>query len=195
MNIFYTGQPEEMNNRKITESSGKIDSVKTGSVSVDKTHSELKESQQQVAKSVDQVFHQLEEKESAAERLKNYQILHLDDEAIISRLVKRVLSRKNLNNTSFSTADELLATVESASSPTVIISDNNLEGSVTGIDIAESTYGLRREKQIAFVLFCSEPTHNKEKFLALMQSGAIDCFIEKPSSPDAIIAALEKAIK
>jgi len=147
----------------------------------------------QVNQSIEKTLTTEEQINEAVNKLRNYQIIHLEDESAIRKMISRVFIRKNLEVISLSTAQELMAAIESASVPTVILSDNNVGGPITGMEIAELTHEIRQQKGIPFVLFCSGP--NQEKLESLLSNKAIDSYIEKPTDGNALIIALGKSAK
>lgn len=137
-----------------------------------------------------------EHTETSTEKLKSYQVLHIEDEDSIRRMMARCVKTHTLKYAQFTKADDLIEAIKSADLPTLIISDNNYGGETTGIELAEATYAIRMGKNIPFVLFCSPPKHEQEQKLGeLLENQIINAYIQKPTSPQDIIQALKTAIK
>ncbi|MGL5830741.1 MAG: response regulator [Candidatus Altimarinota bacterium] len=137
-----------------------------------------------------------EHTETSTEKLKSYQVLHIEDEDSIRKMMGRCVKTHTLKYSQFTKAEDLIEAIKSADIPTLIISDNNYGGETTGIDLAEATHALRMGKNIPFVLFCSPPKQEEEqKLRELLENQIINVYIQKPTPPQEVIQALKTAIK
>lgn len=133
-----------------------------------------------------------EQTESAAEKLKKYQILHLDDDAIIHRTVRRISQGRISNYTPFDDADKLIEALEAADSPTIVICDNSFGDQRKGVDMAQITFNIRQEKHIPFVLMTGDENLSIKD---LKDSGIINIYIKKPFTPQVLRDVLESLAK
>lgn len=142
----------------------------------------------------------IEQTESPEEKLKKYQVLHLDDDTTILRATSRILSKTVLKSQSFTTAEELIEAIKNSDIPTIVISDNSFGGYTDGVNLAEETYEIRKEKSIPFILACTPPGGEryekfKTQFDKVMANGQLDAFVEKPLGISTIKAVLYKVVK
>lgn len=190
---FYTEKFVSMNAPKDTkEQLGSILPIKVENP----ISNEVAFANQEVSQSVAQTLDSIEQTESTIEKLKRYQILHIDDEDLILKLVPRVFSKKVLKVQSFKKSKDLLNALEMADIPTIVISDNNFEPGITGLDLAERTYEFRQAKNIPFIIFCSDSKEEVQtRIKKLLEERVLDGYIEKPSLPNDMTTTVLNAIK
>jgi CheY-like chemotaxis protein len=158
--------------------------------------SELESASQKISQAVDKTVNLTEQTESAAEKLKKYQIIHLDDDLTILKANSRMLSPSALKYTGLNTSAQLLEALANADLPTIVISDNDIGEVNTGIDLAGITQEIRQKKNIPFILYSTGPRQGQEtKFKEYLDKKIINVFMAKPASRREVLDILENLIK
>lgn len=123
-------------------------------------------------------------------------LLMVDDHPFVIKTMKRVLgpyvSDREIIET-FHDPQEAFQRILELPQNSVIVSDNSMGATITGVQLAALVQGHAADKNFVFVLQTGDGL--RPEFSEALKNGSIDQLVHKPFSPQELVAAIAQGLK